>query len=43
LIEIGESEGSEGFERVGHETFAAGFIDGGLHGVYDFDVKTLAG
>jgi hypothetical protein len=43
LIEIGESDGCEGFERVRHETFAAGFIDGGLHGVDDFDVKTLAG
>ena len=43
LIEVGEADGCEGFERVGHETFAAGFIDGGLHGVDDFDVKTLAG
>jgi hypothetical protein len=43
LIEIGEAEGGEGFDGVGHETFAAGFIDGGLHGVDDFDVETLAG
>jgi hypothetical protein len=42
-IEIIEANGCEGFERVGHKTFAAGFIDGGLHGVDDFDVKTLAG
>jgi hypothetical protein len=42
-IEIVEANGCEGFERVGHKTFAAGFIDGGLHGVDDFDVKTLAG
>jgi hypothetical protein len=41
LIEIGEADGCEGFERVGHEAFAAGFIDGGLHGVDDFDVKAL--
>jgi hypothetical protein len=42
LIEIGEAEGCEGFERVGHETFAAGLVDGGLHGVDDFDVETLS-
>jgi hypothetical protein len=42
LIEIGEADGCEGFERVGHEAFAAGFIDWGLHGVDDFDVKALA-
>jgi hypothetical protein len=42
LIEIGEADGCKGFERVGHETFAAGFIDGWLHGVDDFNVKTLA-
>src|ERR1700736_5055758 len=41
-IEVGEADGGEGLERVGHEAFAAGFIDGGLHGVDDFDVKTLA-
>jgi hypothetical protein len=40
-IEVGEADGGEGLERVGHEAFAAGFIDGGLHGVDDFDVKTL--
>ena len=43
LIEIGETDGCKRFERVGHETFAAGFIDWGLHGVDDFDVKPLAG
>ena len=43
LIEIGDADGCEGFEGVGHEALAAGFIDGGLHGVDDFDVKTLAG
>jgi hypothetical protein len=42
LIEIGDADGGEGFQRVGHEAFAAGFVDGGLHGVDDFDVKTLA-
>jgi hypothetical protein len=43
LLEIGEADGCKGFERVGHEAFAAGFIDGGLHGVDDLDVKALAG
>jgi hypothetical protein len=43
LIEIGKADVAEGLERVGHEAFAAGFIDRGLHGVDDFDVKTLAG
>ena len=43
LIEIGEAEGGEGFKGVGHEAFAARFIDGGLHGVDDFDLKTLMG
>ena len=42
LIEI-DAEGGEGVEGVGHEAFAAGFVDGGLHGVDDFDVKTVAG
>ena len=41
-IEVGEADGGEGLERVGHEAFAAGFIDGGLHGVDDFNMKTLA-
>jgi hypothetical protein len=43
LIEIGDADGCEGFEGVGHEALAAGFIDGGLHGVDDFNLKTLAG
>ena len=38
-----ETEGGEGFERVGHEAFAAGFVDGRLHGVDDLDVKALEG
>src|SRR5882757_8215954 len=42
LIEIGETDSGKSFERVGHEAFAAGFIDGGFHGVDDFNVKTLA-
>jgi hypothetical protein len=43
LIEVGEADGCEGFERVGHEAFAAGFVDGRLHCVDDFDVKALMG
>jgi hypothetical protein len=43
LIEIGKADVAEGLERVGHEPFAAGFIDRGLHGVDDFNLKTLAG
>jgi len=43
LIEISEADGCKRLERVGHEAFAAGFIDWRLHGVDDFDVKTLAG
>jgi len=42
LIEI-EAEGGEGSQRVGHEAFAAGFVDAGLHGVDDLDLKTLVG
>jgi hypothetical protein len=42
LVDIGEAEGREGFERVWQEAFAAGFIDGGLHGIDDFDSETLA-
>jgi len=40
LIEI-EAEGGEGFEGVGHEAFAAGFVDSRLHGVDDLDLKAL--
>ena len=43
VIEIGKADGREGFERVRHEPLAAGFMDRGLHGIDDFDVKTLTG
>jgi hypothetical protein len=42
-IEIGEADGCEGLEGVRQEPLAAGFIDGRLHGIDDFDVKTLTG
>jgi hypothetical protein len=37
-----EAQGCEGFEGVGQEAFAAGLVDGRLHGIDDFNVKTLA-
>ncbi len=42
LTEV-EAEGGEGSEGVGHEAFAAGFVDAGLHGVDDFNVKAVVG
>ena len=38
-----EAEGREGFEGGGQQSFAAGFVDGRLSGVDDFDVETLSG
>jgi hypothetical protein len=34
-----EPDGCEGLKGVGHEAFAAGFIDRGPHGVDDIDLK----
>jgi hypothetical protein len=41
LVEVGEADDSEGFERVGHEAFTAGLVDGGLHRIEDFHVKAV--
>jgi hypothetical protein len=38
-----EAQGGEGFKRIGHKAFAAGLVDGRLHAIDDFDLKTLAG
>jgi hypothetical protein len=42
FVEV-EAEGSERGEGVGHEAFAAGFVDAGLHSVDDLDLEALIG
>jgi hypothetical protein len=42
IVEI-KAEESERAYGVGHQAFAAGLVDGWLHGVDDFDVKALVG
>jgi hypothetical protein len=36
-----EAEAGKGAHGVGHESFAAGLVDGRPHGVDDFDVKAF--
>ena len=42
FIEI-DADGGEGLEGVGHEAFAAGFVDGRAYGLDDIDLEAEAG